>query len=84
MHVEKSNPRAQSNTELPVSWLPAPGLEPTSTIKQPTASAGSSHSQFSAPNGRPCRGRLWLRRSFQVRCPTVALLVRGSLLVVWL
>src|SRR5207248_8701443 len=54
-HLEKSNPRARSNTEQPVSWLPAPGLETTSTIKQWTASAGSSHPQFSAPNGRPCR-----------------------------
>jgi hypothetical protein len=31
--VEKSNPRARSDTERPVSWLPAPGLETTSTIK---------------------------------------------------
>src|SRR5207344_2466496 len=54
-HLEKSNPRARSNTEQPVSWLPAPGLETTSAIKQSTASAGSSHPQFSAPNGRPCR-----------------------------
>jgi hypothetical protein len=31
--MEKSNPRARSDTERPVSWLPAPGLETTSTIK---------------------------------------------------
>jgi hypothetical protein len=31
--MEKSNPRARSDTERPLSWLPAPGLETTSTIK---------------------------------------------------
>jgi hypothetical protein len=31
--VKKSDPRARSDTERPVSWLPAPGLETTSTIK---------------------------------------------------
>jgi hypothetical protein len=53
VHLEKSNPRARSNTEQPVSWLLAPGLETISTIKQWTALAGSSHPPFSAPNGRP-------------------------------
>ena len=31
--VKKSDPRARSETERPVSWLPAPGLGTTSTIK---------------------------------------------------
>src|SRR5215469_11134672 len=31
--VKESDPRARSDTERPVSWLPAPGLETTSTIK---------------------------------------------------
>jgi hypothetical protein len=31
--VKKSNPRARSDTERPVSRLPAPGLETTSKIK---------------------------------------------------
>lgn len=31
--MEKSDPRARSDTERPVSWLPAPGLETTLTIK---------------------------------------------------
>jgi hypothetical protein len=31
--VEKSDPRARSDTERPDSWLPAPGLETTLTIK---------------------------------------------------
>src|SRR5262249_7540111 len=31
--MKKSDPRARSDTERPVSWLPAPGLETTSTIK---------------------------------------------------
>src|SRR6516225_9182365 len=53
--LEKSNPRARSNTERPVKRLPASGLETTSAIKQSSASAGSSRPDFPARNGHPAR-----------------------------
>jgi hypothetical protein len=53
--VEKSNPRARNHTERPAKRLPAPGLEPTSAIKQSSASADSGHPRFSARNGHPTR-----------------------------
>jgi len=53
--LKKSNPHARSDTERPVTWLPAPGLETTSAVKQSSASAGSSHPRFSARNGHPAR-----------------------------
>jgi hypothetical protein len=61
--VEKSNPRARSDTERPAKRLPAPGLETTSVIKQLSASADSDHPRFSARNGHPTRGYPRLRRS---------------------
>jgi hypothetical protein len=71
--LEKSNPRARSNTERPVNRLPAPGLETISKIKQSSASADSDHPQFSARNGHPARdirglGDRWLGPSDLGRC----------------
>jgi hypothetical protein len=58
--VEKSNPRARSNTERPVNRLPAPGLETTSTIKLVTASADSGHPDFPPGTGvRPRTSWAW-------------------------
>jgi hypothetical protein len=53
--VEKSNPRARSDTERPAKRLPAPGLETISAVKQQSASADGGHPQFSARNGHPTR-----------------------------
>jgi len=62
--LEKSDPRARSDTERPVKRLPAPGLETTSAIKQSSASAGSNQPRFSARNGHPGTGYQGLRRTF--------------------
>jgi hypothetical protein len=51
--VEKSNPRDQRHTERPAKRLPAPGLEPTSAIKQLAASAESAHPDFPPGTGIP-------------------------------
>jgi hypothetical protein len=64
--VEKSNPRARSNTERPAKQLPAPGLEPISAVKQSSASADSSHPRFSARNGHPTRDIMGLGVHFMV------------------
>ena len=53
--MEKSNPRARSDTERPAKRLPAPGLETISAVKQSSASADSDHPRFSARNGHPTR-----------------------------
>jgi hypothetical protein len=66
--LEKSNPRARSDTERPVKRLPAPGLETTSAIKQRTASAGSSHPHFPPGTGIPTRDIRGLGESLGTWC----------------
>ena len=65
--MEKSNPRARSDTERPAKRLPAPGLETTTAIKQLSASADSDHPQFSARNGHPTRDIQGLEGRFTQR-----------------
>jgi hypothetical protein len=49
--VEKSDPRARSDTERPVSWLPAPGLETTSKIKLGRRQRTAATTRFSNQTG---------------------------------
>jgi hypothetical protein len=80
--LEKSNPRARSDTERPVKRPPAPGLETTSAIKQQSASAGSNRTRFSARNGHPTRDIQGLGVSPRSRWSTAAFLVKAGLLVI--
>jgi hypothetical protein len=59
--MEKSDPRARSDTERPVSWLPAPGLETTSTIKVVGVS-GRRPPPIFRPEPASAQGYQWLGR----------------------
>jgi hypothetical protein len=50
---EETDPRARSNTERPVSWLPAPGLETTSTIKLVRRQRAAATTDFPTRTGVP-------------------------------